>query len=416
LCSLQDWLCRMATLSADEKEEQNQHFKEVDKNHDGKLDIKELSHYLRRYTRRLSKKNQQLFVQAIKEQLDAVDPTKTDRIDFDTFQKAFYAANKNTQKPRRPELFVEDENGRIRIDREKVDYTEDNFGFPKEINKILTPATAKKYKHRGKYKPFRLATHAFVKSVILRVEKTLEGEDKIAIFMGGGTASGKTTLLRKMGSEQPDLLPQRKYAKIDPDMIKMLMPEVRHAPDADAMTTEIVNVHQESNDVVDDCLRQAAEAGISVFVDGTMSSLPTVKKRVRIFRRRGYKIGFVGLTIDPIEALLRCRERYYQTGRLVPAWAVLASHKGFNENISFLMERANFGYVYGDDGELWMSKKANEEVKVHQPSSNAKIFARSEIKCEQLNTLRDLKLQMEGAYDRYTNPISEPATKKRRLT
>jgi len=405
----------MATFSAEQKDDQNQHFKEVDKNQNGKLGLQELSHYLRRYTRRLSKKNEQLFVQAIKEQLDAVDPTKTDRIDFDTFQKAFYAANKNVQKPSRPELFVEDHNGIIRIDREKVDYTEDNFGYPKQISKILTPATIKKYKHRGRYKPFRLATHAFVKSAILRVEKTFEGDDKIAIFMGGGTASGKTTLLRKMASEQPDLLPKRKYAKIDPDMIKMLMPEVRNASNTDAMTTEIVNVHQESNDVVDDCLRQAAEAGISVFVDGTMSSLPTVKKRVRIFRRRGYKIGFIGLSIDPIEALLRCRERYYQIGRLVPAWAVLASHKGFNENISFLMESAHFGYVYGDHGELWMSKKQNEEVKVHQPSSSAKIFARGEIKCEQLKTLRDLELQMKGAYDRYTDPASEPATKKRRL-
>jgi predicted ABC-type ATPase len=139
------------------------------------------------------------------------------------------------------------------------------------------------------------------------------GEAPDALFMAGGPASGKSTVLEN----NPDLMPAHSV-HVDPDRIKLGIPEyqeLRAAGDHYAATA----VHQESGDVAARLAWEADDLGLNAVLDGTGNSDPgEFVRELERKRAKGYDVSVLYATTSTDEAVRRAVERADETGRYVP--------------------------------------------------------------------------------------------------
>lgn len=147
-------------------------------------------------------------------------------------------------------------------------------------------------------------------------------EEPSMTFMGGGPASGKSTII-----DSGDVRLPPGHVIANADEVKGILPEykagVRRAhPNAASF------VHEESSDVAKRLVREALEGSYNTVLDGTGNgSLASLAKKTEQARAAGVKrvIGEY-VTVDTEEAVRRAAQRGARTGRQVPESVIRDTH------------------------------------------------------------------------------------------
>lgn len=146
-----------------------------------------------------------------------------------------------------------------------------------------------------------------------------------ALFMAGGTASGKSTGLRAM----PEAVPGD-AVHIDPDAIKALLPEYDEMVRARDRYAAF-GAHEESSDIAKRLTTEAQALRLNLVIDGTGNSGPgKFAGKVRDVVEAGYTVDLFYVSAPAEVALRRAVGRAIRTGRMVPP----KMHRDIHRNVS----------------------------------------------------------------------------------
>jgi predicted kinase len=178
---------------------------------------------------------------------------------------------------------------------------------------------------QGTYTPERIELHARIIRALLQGAGAHPG-DKTAIFLAGGPASGKSTLLREGHVKPPE-----DAVQINPDIIKTMLPEYAAliaAGDPEASS----KVHEESSHIAKWLQNLAMAREHHVVVDGTGNSEPgKFASKIQRTVDHGYETSVHYATIPTDEAIRRSEERAKNPksesyGRRVPLGFLRTAH------------------------------------------------------------------------------------------
>lgn len=224
-------------------------------------------------------------------------------------------------------------------------------------------------------------------------------QDKTYTMMGGGPASGKSSIIRAGLVKLPE-----NHVAIDSDAIKGELPEF-HGLRAENDPRGADYVHEESSHLAKDIQAKSFAAGQDVVLDGTGdNSVKSVADKVKKARDAGYKVKAQYTTCSTDEALRRniirayggqrAREMGYQVndhemkqkpeGRLPPEEMLRDVHKGVSQVLPEAVKMGLFDHV-----QLWDTEhKTNGQptlvmtaegtnMTVHHPELYQKFIAKA---------------------------------------
>lgn len=164
--------------------------------------------------------------------------------------------------------------------------------------------------------------------IIRTADKNILTKKPIAIFMGGGSASGKSII--REGIILPKLIEAGyKPVVIDPDMIKEHLYPYQDMKKKDTARAAS-SVHAESKVIAFKAILAFIEKGYSFLYDSTMSSRPLdLLTLINHLKARDYYL-IAAVVVVPLElALNRAAQRGRATGRIVPPETIKYTHKNF---------------------------------------------------------------------------------------
>jgi predicted ABC-type ATPase len=207
------------------------------------------------------------------------------------------------------------------------------------------------YCRNGEYSEERQKLHdSIVSKIVEQSGKPKQGEKPICILLGGGSASGKSTIRRLM--VQPDLDENDiKVGTVDSDDIKAELPEYQEFQKQD-VNSAAFRTHQESADIVDEAIDTLIYEKRHFIYDGTMKNPRKYKRIIQNLKDAGYEIRVVGADIPLDEAIKRSEARARKEGRNVPRSIVEGSHRGFASAFSEIAELADEYELYDNSGEF----------------------------------------------------------------
>jgi predicted ABC-type ATPase len=206
----------------------------------------------------------------------------------------------------------------------------------------------------------REALHEKIISSILNSVKS--SSQPVAVLSGGGSGSGKSSVLNSMRDKIKDL------AHIDADEIKKSIPEYEKMTKA-GDESAAGYVHDESSDLTAKAISDAVDQKKPFLYDSTMANGPKFEKLVKRLKDAGYKVHIVFADLPKDEAIKRAEERAKLTGRKVPMDAINKSHENAPKTLSSIHDMAESVSVYSTAGK-------NPEMKYHtvngQPAAKFK--------------------------------------------
>lgn len=196
----------------------------------------------------------------------------------------------------------------------------------------------------------------------------------VATVLGGGTASGKTTMSRVILGNDPNVL------RVDPDEMKTKIPEYEQLKHDDPKNAS-ARVHEESSYLTKAMMAEAIARGLDLTYDATTSGKGSIAM-VRTLLNQGYQVHVmfadVPLDVAKERADLRARESNdpMNRGRFVPEAVIHESHERAAQNFFTLKDMPGIASVrlfdnsqkHGDSPTLVFSKRGEEEGKVHDDS------------------------------------------------
>jgi chloramphenicol 3-O-phosphotransferase len=178
------------------------------------------------------------------------------------------------------------------------------------------------------YKKERQAVHREVQKQFLRtsegreIKKPPPHEQKVAIVMMGGPASGKTSVVKGSLGISPDrTFADAGFVNVNPDDCKELLPEYNAAlnmPGGKSAKDAAFMVHNESSDIADQILNIGIDQGLNLVVDGTGKNYRKHVEKIERLKAAGYHVKLVMPDVDMEEARKRSSDRAEATGRWVP--------------------------------------------------------------------------------------------------
>lgn len=175
----------------------------------------------------------------------------------------------------------------------------------------------------GKLTPEREKLHdQIVYEALAAIEKA-QGQQEF-YMMGGGPASGKSTVVKNGAVSIPD----KKHAvTVDPDWVKSKLPEYQDmvkAGDGSAASF----CHEESSALAKRINTAAQQNGYHVIYDGTGDgSVKSVEKKLAEAKANGLVTKGIYVTCPTDVAVTRSNERGKKTGRVVPEETIKGTHK-----------------------------------------------------------------------------------------
>lgn len=150
----------------------------------------------------------------------------------------------------------------------------------------------------------------------------VEGQAEF-IMMGGGPATGKSSVIKAGQVDVPD-----NRVQIDPDRAKKGIPEYNQMVAEGKTDAAAGFAHEESSAIAKRAYQAAAENNYNVLYDGTGDgSVNSVRKKIQTARENGMSVKGVYCTCDIEEALRRADERGKKTGRVVKHETIRETHK-----------------------------------------------------------------------------------------
>jgi len=196
----------------------------------------------------------------------------------------------------------------------------------------------------GKFTPEREALHDKIINEIL--DGVPVSDEPTFYFMGGGTASGKSSFLRNNGIPG---LREGRYAHIDPDDIKRLLPETDILIEL-GDEGWVGYTHEESSYLAKRLLKASSERRIDHLLDGTgNSTVGSVANKIKQAREAGYKIEAQYVSIPYEEAVAREAGRAARTGRKVPDQIIRSTHAGVSNTLPKVTDLFDELYLYNNE-------------------------------------------------------------------
>lgn len=201
------------------------------------------------------------------------------------------------------------------------------------------------YSAGGIYTSDREALHrSIVARALGKAGSTASGRPPLAVLIGGGTASGKTSL-RKSAVEGELQKLGVQAATVDADEIKEQIPEYEafkaaHPKDAARL------VHRESCDIAVMLLKELLRLKKHFIYEGTMARTERYLQLVGALRRHGYEIHVYVVDVPLLTALRRSDERARVTGRKVPHSIIRYTHRKVPLTVEALKDKVDRYHVY----------------------------------------------------------------------
>ena len=213
----------------------------------------------------------------------------------------------------------------------------------------------------GNLTPERDAIHKDIICEHLEGVKKPSGK-RVMTFMGGGSASGKSSILydpEKNPSGQVRVPNQGNGdgVLVDSDEIKKKFPEYQQM-DSEHNDRAAGYCHEESSALTKRIMQTGIENGYNVTLDGTGDGkLDSMRKKIQQAKDAGMEVRGVYCTCDIEQALERNWMRGKKTGRLPGADIVVGTHKAVS---------AIFPEIYKDFDhlELWDTNDRGKKVKI----------------------------------------------------
>jgi predicted ABC-type ATPase len=193
-----------------------------------------------------------------------------------------------------------------------------------------------------------------------------EGVQKTAIVMMGGTASGKTSLIKHL--LDTDDIAGAGFVNVNPDDVKEQLPEYNEGLEMRAKDSAAA-VHLESGDVAADVYNRTIEKGLNMVLDGTGRHADKHIRKIKQLQENGYHIQLIMPDIDVQEAVERANSRADATGRYVPSKILIGAHLGIPGNFEKIAREADEFHLYNNRGGFeiepqlkWSGRKGQEDV------------------------------------------------------
>ena len=180
----------------------------------------------------------------------------------------------------------------------------------------------------GEYIPSRQKLHqSIIKNIVDSADTPAEGEKPVCFLFGGGSASGKSSVVNPIMKDTVADLGVN-FARVDSDEIKKSIPEYQsfqeQNPDKAAY-----RVHNESSDIANAANDALIAAGKCFAFDGTMKNEAKYVDLIERLKAAGYTICIIGVDIPTQEAISRAEKRAKLENRSVPLGIIKGSHGGF---------------------------------------------------------------------------------------
>jgi predicted ABC-type ATPase len=206
-------------------------------------------------------------------------------------------------------------------------------------------------------------------------DKLLTGAEPVSnpvfVLLGGGSASGKSTLTAGGLAEIPGSI-----VRVDSDQIKAMLPEYAEASGKDARAAAFV--HDESAYMAKELAAIASGRGYNTMLDGTGNgSEGGLAGKVGIARDRGMKVVAVYATTDLDTALKRNAERAKTDGRMVPNSFLRYSHSQVSALFPRFVANGSFdeAHLYDTTGDAKkIATYQNGSLEVHDPKAYRKFL------------------------------------------
>lgn len=271
---------------------------------------------------------------------------------------------------------------------------------PLGVDALERHSTGVDEKGRPVYSAQRQALHATIAAKLRG--HVPASQDKTYHLMGGGPASGKSSVI-KMGLVK---IPEH-HVHLDSDQIKGELPEMvalRHAGDMRAADY----VHEESSDLAKKLQSASFGDGQDVILDGTGdSSVESMEKKIKEARSHGYKVHASYTTCSVDEAVRRNVIRAYggekarsmgyhvndkemqqkPEGRLPPEDMLRAVHKGVSTVLPEAIKKGLFDHLTLHDTEhrdaegkpVLVATAQGTQLQVHHPELWEKFLGKANV-------------------------------------
>jgi len=215
-------------------------------------------------------------------------------------------------------------------------------------------------KSEGYIKQRRQLHQRIINDLLAEAGSPKNGEKPVCILLGGGTASGKSTI--RNAYIEPDLKENDiKVATVDSDEIKKDIPEYEYFKKQDTESAAF-RVHQESADITSEALNALMKNKKNFIYDGTMKSLSKYGKIIDSLKNSGYEIRIVAADVPVSIAIERSNRRADRTGRKVPEGILRSSHGGCAYTFPKIAEKADSFKLYDNTGEAPVLMRDNQGI------------------------------------------------------
>ncbi len=241
-----------------------------------------------------------------------------------------------------------------------------------------------------------------------KVKKPPAGAQKVAFVMMGGTASGKTTAVKRLlGVEKGSEIEDKGFVNFNPDDVKERLPEYKESINFEHEGKKVTArdaafmVHEESSDIAHEVLEKALDEGYNVVVDGTGKNADKHIKTIERLKRLGYRVQLVMPDVD-VEgsdgAATRAINRAEGSGRFVPMGPPPPGTPDILRDIHYQIP-ANFERVAAaaDEFTLFDGRGFPPEIKY----KGAKGQAPEVLDQEWLDSFRERGQKMQAAYRKW---------------
>ena len=209
--------------------------------------------------------------------------------------------------------------------------------------------TIDKYRLSGEkktavYTQEREALHEkIIKEIVINraTSKMLSDQPCIMLMLCGRPGSGKTSGFRGLAYDES-------FIVLDADEIKAMLPEYKGWNSKE--------VHEESGDIVEQCLQTCKENRLNVAIETTMSTTGSALRRIREFHEDGYKVEAHYMFLPMRAAGRRAMERFLNGGEFVDGWSFYSNaDRGHHEPPELIA-------AYGD---IYLREKYKEAALAH---------------------------------------------------
>ncbi len=226
------------------------------------------------------------------------------------------------------------------------------------------------------YTPERKALHDRIIGLAIGHGKPQEKPE--CHFLGGGAASGKSTITNSGMVKFPE-----GAVKIDPDEIKGSLPEYQMSEKLRDYRCAATN-HEESSDISKTATAAAYQNRFHTIIDGVGNSgYDKMAEKVQKARAAGLSVRAHYVTCDTDEAVRRAKARALKKGREVPEHALRGGHKSVSQIVPRAIQEGLFDAidVYDTNGgegvpPLKIASAVGNQLTVHHPEAWERFLAK----------------------------------------